>query len=61
MENIQTTLSVDIEKGTERNSEVIYKYCRRCGRKLKRPENIARGMGKICWEKSQTDNQRRLF
>ena len=61
MENIQSILSADIENETERNSEVKYKYCLRCGRKLKRPEKIVRGMGKICWEKSKTDNQRRLF
>ena len=61
MENTQIILSADIEKETGRNSEVCYKYCLRCGRKLKRPENVVRGMGKVCWEKSKTDNQRRLF
>lgn len=28
--------------------------CRRCHRKLKTPEAVERGMGKVCWEKSQT-------
>jgi hypothetical protein len=28
--------------------------CKRCHRKLKTPEAIERGMGKVCWEKSQT-------
>ena len=61
MENIQNILSADTMNETERNSEVKHKYCLRCGRKLKNPENIARGMGKVCYEKSKTDNQRRLF
>ena len=61
MENIQTILSADITKETEKSSEVKYKYCLRCGRRLKKPENIVRGMGLVCWEKSKTDSQRRLF
>ncbi len=28
--------------------------CKRCHRRLKTPEAIERGMGKVCWEKSQT-------
>ena len=27
-----------------------YYFCRRCGRKLTKPESIARGYGKICYE-----------
>lgn len=47
---------------SEKSSKVTsYRYCLRCGRKLKKPENIERGMGKICWEKSQTEQSRRLF
>ena len=61
MENIQTISSEDITKETERNTEAKYKYCLRCGRRLKKPENMIRGMGIVCWEKSKTDNQRRLF
>ena len=61
MDNIQTISLEDITNETERNSEVQYKYCLRCGRKLKKPENVVRGMGKVCWEKSKTENQRRLF
>lgn len=30
-----------------------HEYCLRCGRKLKSLENRQRGMGKVCWEKSQ--------
>ena len=30
-----------------------HEYCLRCGRKLKSVENRQRGMGKVCWEKSQ--------
>ena len=28
--------------------------CRRCRRRLKTPEAIERGMGKVCYQKSQT-------
>lgn len=28
--------------------------CKRCHRRLKTLEAIERGMGKVCWEKSQT-------
>lgn len=35
------------------------KYCLRCGRRLKTPENIERGMGKVCWEKSQETEHRK--
>ena len=31
--------------------------CKRCGRRLKDPESIARGMGTICWKKSQLQNR----
>lgn len=41
---------------------VEYEYCLRCGRKLKSSENRLRGMGKVCWEKSQqTLIQKPLF
>lgn len=43
------------------NMEKEYKYCLRCGRKLKTPEARTRGMGKICAEKSKHDTRRRLF
>lgn len=36
-----------------------YKYCLRCGRKLKTEENRARGMGKVCWQKYQHTTQRK--
>lgn len=35
--------------------------CRRCGRRLKTDEAKERGMGKICWEKSQNKDKPRLF
>lgn len=39
-----------------------YDYCLRCGRKLKSAENRARGMGKICWERSKAElNPKPLF
>ena len=37
-----------------------YKFCLRCGKRLKTPENQARGMGKTCWEKSQRDKEKHL-
>ena len=46
---------------TEKSLKDTYKYCRRCGRKLKNPENVCRGMGPICWEKSHITYSRRLF
>lgn len=58
----QTILSEFTTNENEKSSKVTsYRYCLRCGRKLKKPENIERGMGKICWEKSQTEQSRRLF
>lgn len=30
---------------------MIYKYCRRCGKRLKGEENRIRGFGRICYEK----------
>ena len=32
--------------------------CKRCGRKLKTPEAIERGMGRVCWEKSRTSEMK---
>jgi len=53
------TTTIETEKNS--NMETEYNYCLRCGRKLKKPENRIRGMGKICWEKSRIENKRRLF
>ena len=40
----------------------IYPVCKRCGRKLKSEEARERGMGKVCWGKSQqTTDIARLF
>ena len=39
----------------------IYTICKRCGRRLKSDENKERGMGKVCWEKSQHTSKYRLF
>jgi hypothetical protein len=33
---------------------IVIPTCKRCHRRLKTPEAIERGMGKVCWEKSQT-------
>lgn len=40
----------------------LHKVCKRCGRKLKNPEYMERGYGKICWEKIQkSKRQKKLF
>jgi len=38
-----------------------YPVCRRCGRKLKKPEARERGFGDICWTKYNSELRRRLF
>lgn len=38
-----------------------YKFCLRCGRKLKKIEYRQRGYGKICWEKMQKQSSKKLF
>ena len=35
----------------------LYKYCRRCGKRLKGEENRLRGYGKICYEKAKKEAQ----
>lgn len=42
----------------------MYQYCLRCGRKLVSVVNRERGMGKVCWQKTQTERKnerRKLF
>ena len=36
---------------------MIYKYCQRCGRRLKGEENRLRGYGKTCFEKTRQEAQ----
>ena len=38
-----------------------FKYCLRCGRRLKNTEAQERGYGDVCWKKQQADNQTTLF
>ena len=40
---------------------MIYKYCRRCGKRLKGEENRARGYGKICFEKARAEARRKAL
>ena len=40
---------------------MIYKYCRRCGKRLKGAENRARGFGPVCFEKSRAEQSRALL
>ena len=35
----------------------LYKYCRRCGKRLKGEENRLRGYGKTCFEKTRAEAQ----
>jgi hypothetical protein len=37
---------------------MIYKYCRRCGKRLKGEENRARGFGPVCFEKTKREQSR---
>ena len=39
----------------------MHPVCKRCGRRLKSNETRERGMGKVCWEKSQHTSKYRLF
>ena len=39
---------------------MIYKYCRRCGRRLKGEENRARGYGETCFLKARAETEDRL-
>ena len=36
---------------------MIYKYCQRCGKRLKGEENRLRGYGKTCFEKARQEAQ----
>lgn len=38
---------------------MMYKYCRRCGRRLKGVANRLRGYGETCYEKSKEEAMRR--
>lgn len=42
-------------------SPLMFKYCLRCGRKLKTTEAQERGYGDICWSKHLIDKQAKLF
>lgn len=42
-------------------TDVEVKYCKRCGRRLKSPEAIEKGYGKICLKKAQTETGKALF
>ena len=47
------------ESGKEKIKE--YKYCRRCGRKLKNVDAKVRGYGPICEKKMKVQYRRPLF
>lgn len=49
----------DIKETTKVDKKDEIGICLRCGRKLKTPEARERGMGKICWEKSHVEKERR--
>ena len=36
---------------------MIYKYCRRCGKRLKGEENRARGFGAVCFKKAVAEQR----
>lgn len=39
---------------------MIYKYCRRCGKRLKGEENRIRGFGKTCFEKARAEAEKEM-
>lgn len=39
----------------------LYKYCLRCGRRLRSEDARVRGMGKTCYEKARVRSVCRLF
>ena len=39
---------------------MIYKYCRRCGRRLVGEENRARGYGRVCYERAKRENEGKM-
>ena len=39
---------------------MIYKYCRRCGRRLEGEENRLRGYGRVCYEKTMAEAENRI-
>lgn len=45
----------------EPKEQTVHLKCLRCGKRLKSEEAMARGYGKVCWEKHQKDRQSRLF
>ena len=42
-------------KDTKSEEMKLHRYCLRCGRRLISLENRQRGMGQVCWEKSQVE------
>lgn len=40
---------------------ILFKYCFRCGRRLKNTETQKRGYGEICWKKHLANKQSTLF
>ena len=40
---------------------ILFKYCFKCGRRLKNFDAQIRGYGEVCWNKQHTDKQTTLF
>ena len=58
MKKVEAWIYVD-EHGNR--SPVLFKYCVRCGRRLKNADAQMRGYGEICWKKIQNNRQTTLF
>lgn len=43
------------------DKKIVYKYCLRCGRRLKSDEAKRVGMGKVCAEKASKKGNYKLF
>ena len=42
----------------QQTDKPLYEYCLRCGKKLRNVDAKQKGMGKICWEKTQTEKKK---
>ena len=54
MKKVEAWIYVD-EHGNR--SPILFKYCVRCGRRLKNPDAQMRGYGEVCWKKQQSNHQ----
>lgn len=56
-----SSLRKEVIRGVMMEENKVSQYCKRCGRRLISDEAKERGMGQVCWEKSQHTSQNKLF